>query len=115
MITTGIQYYTDTTSSNRLLGLKFNSKAGLGKFSDTDCTADFYITTEPRYSIQTGYEMNYRSYVELAWNTNGSSYDLSYFDSQTTTYCANYATQAFALGTLQSTICIPQGNFLEFQ
>ena len=95
--------------------MKFNSKVGLGKFSDTSCSTNLYITTEPRYSIQTGYEMNYRSYVELAWNTNGSSYDLNYFDSQTTTYCVNYATQAFTYGTLQSTICIPQGKNLYFK
>ena len=109
-MTAGIQYFTDTTSSNRLMGMKFNSKIGLGKFSDLNCTSNLYVTTEPRYSVQAGYEINYKSYVELAWNTNGSSYDLSYFDSQTTTYCANYATQAFAYGILQYTICFPQGK-----
>ncbi|KAI6654373.1 hypothetical protein LOD99_770 [Oopsacas minuta] len=109
VITRGIEYFTSASRVTRLIGMNFHSNVGLGQFSyTTTCTSDPYQTTTTHYEIQTGYEMNYKSYVELAWNTNGSSYDLSYFDDSST-YCSSHASQVFYDGTIQ-VVCVPKGD-----
>ena len=91
--------------------MTFYDQIGFGNYSDSSCSNDLDITSDVSYSVGTGHEDNFLDYVKLAWNTNGTSFDLSYFDIPTSSFCSTQAFLLFSQSILQGIKCDPEGNY----
>ena len=52
----------------------------------------------------------HRDYVELAWRSNGSSFDLEYFEESGNSFCSTLLDEIFQFGIIQNFPCTLTGE-----
>ncbi|KAI6654378.1 hypothetical protein LOD99_775 [Oopsacas minuta] len=97
-------YYFYNNTDNRLIGMYYNTRTGIGNFSSScDPTLD-NIVSIPSVEYSITREGEHKDYVELAWRTDGTAFDLSYFE-QSSGYCSELVDAIIQYAVVQNFPC----------
>ena len=84
--------------------MNFNKYIGFGDFSSCDASGvDLNVVPNP-HPVPSD-NSAYQSYVQLAWDTNGSAFDISYLGIPEEAYCPRMIAKLFAFAVLQDPSC----------
>ena len=90
--------------------MHYNTRTGIGSYSST-CTHSLEnLVSIPSVEYTTTNKTEHTDYVELAWRTNGSSFDLSYFE-KSNGYCPDLVDATIQYAVIQNFPCVLDGEF----
>ena len=90
--------------------MHYNTRTGVGSYSST-CTHSLdNLASIPSVEFTIINDEEHTDYVELAWRTNGTSFDLSYFE-QSSGYCPDLVDATILYAVIQNYPCILDSEF----
>ena len=90
--------------------MHYNTRTGIGSYSSTCAHSLDNLVSIPSVKYTTAKETEHNDYVELAWRTNGTSFDLSYFE-QSNGYCPDLVVATIQYAVVQNFPCILNSEF----
>ncbi|KAI6654369.1 Phosphatidylinositol phosphatase [Oopsacas minuta] len=97
-------YYFYNNTDNRLIGMHYNTRTGIGNFSSSCNPTLDNIVSIPSVEYSIIREGEHKDYVELAWRTDGTAFDLSYFE-QSSGYCSELVDAIIQYAVVQNFPC----------
>ena len=84
--------------------MHYNTRTGVGNYSSSCNHSIDYLTSIPSAEYTVERQREHRDYVELAWMSNGTAFDLGYLD-KTTDYCSNLVDAVVLYAVIQNFPC----------